>query len=138
MAYCTVEDIQALLQAKFSTEGTPSSSDVEEIIEDVAAELDGLLQAAGYTVPVTSPAGAVRLLKKMNRFCAAVPVWHSSYVEGQAPVRVDSWAKQCEGFKKLIVEGKIQLPGVDPEGPNDPVFDLTAFPNRDGYWRSDD
>jgi hypothetical protein len=137
MAYCTVEDLEKEMQLTVSIGGRPDREDVEAIITDVAAELDGIAQAAGYTVPVTN-SQAVALLKRYNTVCACVSVWHSGFISDAAPARVEYWDKQCEAFKMRLKKGEQQLPGLTPTSDIDPVFSIVAFPNRDRYWRTDE
>lgn len=135
MAYCDVEDIEKEMQLTVSIGGRPDRDDVDAIIDDVAAELDGIAQAAGYTVPVTGTQ-AVALMKRYNTICACVAVWHSGFVSDAAPARVDYWDKQCEGFKSRLRKGDQQLPGLTPESDIDPAFEIVRLPNRDRYWRT--
>jgi hypothetical protein len=127
------------MQATIKQAGTPSRADALEIVEDTAAELDGIAQAAGYAVPVTNTQ-AVALMKRYNRLCAAVAVWHAGFVSDTAPARVDYWNDQCEGFKTRLRKGEQELPGLDPLSDIDPAFAISTFPNRDNYWqhRQDD
>jgi phage gp36-like protein len=130
-----VADVEQLMQVNIKQAGTPDRADVEEIIDDVAAELDGIAQASGYTVPVTN-AEAVALMKRYNRMCAAVAVWHAGFVSDTAPARVEYWNTQCEGFKARLRKGEQELPGLEPLSDIDPAFEISTFPNRDRYWRA--
>jgi len=133
MAYCTVEDVEQLMQVVIKQAGTPDRAAALEIVEDTAAELDGIAQAAGYEVPVTGTQ-AVALMKRYNRMCAAVAVWHAGFVSDNAPARVEYWNEQCEGFKTRLRKGEQELPGLEPLSDIDPAFGISTFPNRDRYW----
>jgi len=135
VAYCDVADIEKEMQLTISIGGRPDREDVEAIIDDIAAELDGIAQAAGYTVPVTGTQ-AVALMKRYNTICACVPVWHSGFVSDSPPARVEYWDKQCEAFKMRLKKGEQQLPGLLPESEIDPAFEIASFPNRDRHWRT--
>lgn len=135
MAYCTVENVEREMQLTISIGGRPDRTDVEDIIDDVAAELDGIVQAAGYTVPVTGTQ-AVALMKLYNTVCACVAVWHNGFISDAAPSRVDYWDKQCEGFKTSLKKGEQNLPGLTPTSDIDPAFAIATTPNRDRYWRN--
>jgi hypothetical protein len=135
MSYCDVDDVSELMNLTISVAGRPNRDDVDEIIDDTAAELDGIAQAAGYTVPVNGTQ-AVALMKRMNRMCAAVATWHAGFIADVSPARVEYWNAQCEGFKSRLKKGEQQLPGLTPESDIDPAFAISAFPNRDRYWRT--
>jgi len=67
MAYCTIEDVQ-IFAAKFplSASTTPTSTQVETLIDLTAAQIDSVLLSKGYTVPVTTPAAFVESLRLLN------------------------------------------------------------------------
>lgn len=67
MAYCTIDDVQ-IFAAKFplSTSTTPTSAQVETLIDLVAAQIDSVLLSKGYTVPVTTPTEFVNSLRLLN------------------------------------------------------------------------
>lgn len=52
MPYLSVEDIERELGLVFGPDTHPTRDQVEEILEQVEAELDGLVAALGYAVPV--------------------------------------------------------------------------------------
>lgn len=134
MAYCTVADVEALMQIKFSHgSGRPLYADVEQMITDVAADLDGVVQAAGYTVPVTT-AAAVALLRRYNTYGAAVAAWHAGYVSADEPPRVAYWRMQYEAFLARLRRGEQNLPGLTPESDLDPAWAVVPLMARDPYW----
>jgi len=49
----------------------PTSTQVTILINQIAVEIDAVLEAQGYTVPVTSPANFVNALKAVNAYGAA-------------------------------------------------------------------
>ena len=132
MAYCDVDDVSQEMQLTFSIEGYPSQADVEEVIEEISSDLDGIAQAAGYTVPITGTS-ALRVMKRYCRLCTAAQVWSSGFVAMTNPTRFEYWDKECEGFKERLRDGDQQLPGLTPESDLDPVFDIAESPCRDPY-----
>lgn len=52
MPYLTVADIERELGLSFSEASQPTSVEVEEIIGEVEAELDGFVASLGFSVPV--------------------------------------------------------------------------------------
>jgi hypothetical protein len=137
MAYCTVADVERLMGTKFTIDSRPSTADVDEAIDGVSADLDGAAQASGYTVPVTG-VQAVALMKRYNRYGAACTAWHTGYVSDTLPPRVEHWCSTYRDFLKALREGKVQLPGEEPESDLDPVFAIVQQPPRDRYWTGKD
>ena len=139
MSYCVVSDIEALMGIKFGHHtGRPTYEEVEDdFIVRVAARLDGVAQAAGYTVPVTSTQ-ALALMKTMNAYGAACAIWHAGYVSQAAPARVEYWCDEYRQFLTDLRKGDMDLPGEDPEGDLDPVFGIAQSPARDGYFTGED
>jgi hypothetical protein len=139
MAYCTVADVEKAMQRKFShNSGFPRYDDVQEYIDGVAANLNGILQAMGYTVPVTAT-DAVALLKRYNTFGAACQAYHAGYrTEDILPPHAEYWCNQYSEFIARLEEGAQQLPGLTPEGPDDPVFEIVQSPPRDRYFTGQD
>jgi len=135
MSYCDVTDIEQEMQLTISIDGRPNRADVTEIIAEVSSDLDGIAQAAGYTVPVTSESAA-RVMKRYTRLCTAAQVWNSGFISMAPPVRLEYWEGQCEGFKERLRKGEQYLPGLTPESDLDPAFGIATFPNRDRYWQT--
>jgi hypothetical protein len=72
MAYCTITDVRAKNPKQtYDDDSTPTQTQVEQFITDIAVEIDNVLQAQGYTIPVTSPANFVSHLKQVNANGAA-------------------------------------------------------------------
>lgn len=72
MAYCTISDVRGLNPKRtYSESTTPTETQVNQYITDIAVEIDNVLQAQGYTIPVTSPENFVSHLKLLNTRGAA-------------------------------------------------------------------
>ncbi len=72
MAYASLSDIQALNPKRtHDATSTPSSTQVTALMVQVAVEIDAVLEAQGYTVPVTTPTNFVAVLKAINAYGAA-------------------------------------------------------------------
>jgi len=133
MSYCTVTDVETLMQIKFSLNSRPNLKQVKEIIAAVAAELDGVVQAAGYTVPVTATA-AKAVLTRENTLGAACECWHAGYISDTAPARAEYWCEQYAAFLNRLRKGEQQLPGLTPTSDLDPAFAIAPQVARDPYW----
>lgn len=133
MAYCEPADVETLMQIRFTNNSRPSRDQADEIIGNVAAELDGVAQAAGYTVPVTATA-AVAVMKRENVLGAACECWHAGYISDTAPARAEYWCTQYREFLGRLKKGEQQLPGLTPESDLDPAFAVVPQMGRDTYW----
>lgn len=72
MAYCALSDVQALNPKRtYDDNSEPTSTQVGTLITQTAVEIDAVLQAQGYTVPITTPTNFVNFLKMVNAYGAA-------------------------------------------------------------------
>ena len=111
--YCTIPQIEAHTGLGYDAESQPSRTEVQRIIEGVAREIDGVLQASGYTLPITSPVDAVATLRDYNALGGSYRAWYAS-VQGTAVFpAVVSWREDYLLFLKNLKEGKTGLPGID-------------------------
>lgn len=131
--YSTVADVETLMQIKFSLNSRPNREQVEDILEAIAAELDGVAQAAGYTVPVMATA-AKAVMARENTLGAACECWHAGYVSDTAPARAEYWCTQYSDFLNRLRKGEQQLPGLLPASDLDPAFGIVPLVPRDPYW----
>ena len=133
MAYCTPEDVEGLMQARFTVNTRPSAPDADMIVDNIAADLDGIAQAAGYTVPVTATQ-AKALMKRYNTLGAACECWHSGWrSDAQTPPNVEYWCNTYTDFIKRLRAGEQQLPGINPESNTDGYFIARPQIPRDGW-----
>lgn len=122
------------MQISFSASTKPTSYDADSIVENIAADLDGIAQASGYTVPVTGTQ-AKALMKRYNILGAACECWHSGYrSDAQLPPNASYWCDSYKAFVDRLRKGQQQLPGLDPVSDIDPVFTVVHFPQRDEYF----
>lgn len=113
-AYCSLADVEGETGFKYDAESQPSRTEATNIIEGVAAEIDGALEAVGYTIPVASTATrALQMLRRYNILGAAYRCWHADVRGTDDFPAVKSWELDFRTFIKNISEGKIKLPGVD-------------------------
>ena len=137
MAYCVVADVEKLMGTQLSATSRPATDDVSDFIDHVAADLDGVAQSAGYTVPATG-AQAIALMKRYNIYGAAVAAWHAGFVSDDLPPRVEYWDTQYNNFIARLRRGEQELPGADSESDADPAFDIAPAVPRDGYWLTEE
>lgn len=110
MSYATIQDVQArdpTLQITASS--VPNASQVSRFIEDTAAELDGILAALDYSVPIaTTATQAHAMLRGFNALGA------NAYVQEATPTSRDRdlARKLWEDCKKALAAGNVALPGA--------------------------
>lgn len=115
-AYCTIADVETHVGLPINAESQPGRTEVNRIITTVAREIDGVLQAAGYTLPVGPTfLDALEMLKSYNTLGAAYRTWYGAQ-RGTAvfPAAV-SWQTDYREFLKALKKNEIALPGIGPD-----------------------
>ena len=86
MPYCELEDVQQLIpKRKITTDTTPNVTQANAVIAQIAVEIDSVLQGRGYTVPVTTPANLVEVLKAVNSYGAGALIEQGMLPETTEP-----------------------------------------------------
>lgn len=102
MSYCTLSDVQELIpKFTISDTSTPTQTQVESLIAKVAVEIDAVLEAQGFTVPVTSPANFVLWLKNLNALGAAARAMQGMFPSTTEKDSTPAW----QTFRKDYKEG---------------------------------
>lgn len=115
MAYSEIDDVRDLL-GKFALSSTtkPTEAQAIALTDQVGAEIDSVLSAAGYTVPVTAPTYFVSALKVLNSAGAAAMVLRSMFPDAAGAAATESYAFFYQWYK----DGLARLrdgSGVPPE-----------------------
>lgn len=108
MPYATPSQVFARSRGRtFTATSKPSTTDVDQYLIDTAAELDGILRARSYTVPVaTTATSAFGLLAGYNAIGALATVELSApSPQGKASEALKLWA-EC---KRMLRAGDIEL-----------------------------
>ena len=135
--YCKISDVEGKLQLKIAPSGRPNREQVEEEIVRQSSEIDGILQAQGYSLPISNTT-ALEYLNALCTVCTTAAVLHTGFFQQNASAKATYWKEQCENQKARLSDGKAQVPGLTPEGPEDPVFMIAPHPNRDRFWWTKD
>ena len=131
MAYCTVPEVETLMSLKFTSASKPTTAKVEELIADIEGEMDGVIEAAGYALPIGGTS-ALALLKRYNEYGVAAAVWHSGFITENDIPRVAYWHQEYKDFLMRMRKGDQFLPGaVTESGPGDPAFTIAGFANME-------
>lgn len=115
-AYCSLADVEGTTGFKYDAESQPSRTEARNIIEGVAADIDGALEAAGYSLPIASSATrTLTRLKYYNTLGAAYRIWHADVRGAETFPAVVSWETDYREFITRLEDGKTKLPDVDSD-----------------------
>lgn len=115
-AYCTIGDVEAHTGKGYTGKTNPSRTRVQLIIQTVSQELNGALQAAGYTLPVSSAAtDALEMLRGYAALGGAYRAWYAATRGSTVFPAAASWREDYLMALKGLREDLIALPGIDPE-----------------------
>lgn len=115
-AYCTIADIEAHTGLGFSADKQPSRTEVNRMISGVAREIDGALQAAGYTLPIgVAFTDALEMLKFYNTLGASYRAWYGAQRGTSVFPAVVSWRDDYRDFLKALKKNEMALPGIGPD-----------------------
>ena len=135
MAYCTITDIQTINpQRTYSATSKPTATQVNSIMDLIAADIDVILGAKGYTTPVTTPDAFLNWLKLLNAYGAAAEVEASMFPEtvekGSTPHSMDL-LKKYEKRLTMLKSGEvtpISISGNDVSSFYHVMSDQDEFP----------
>lgn len=106
MAYAT----RAQLEARIPVVGgetafSPlSTTQVDEVLDGVAAEIDGVLASLGLTTPVTAPAALLSLVTSLNVWGAAAEVRRARFQDKGGPNAETAWRFFEDRYRKGLDE----------------------------------
>jgi len=103
--YGTVAQVKTVLN------NDPAFSDprVQELLNEVAAELDAVLLSAGYLTPVTGTQDLLLVSGFVVSFVAA-RAYREWYRSNDAPDHVTAWEARWEKFIGRLLDGTLRLP----------------------------
>lgn len=111
MSYCTITDVQALNPKRtYSATTTPTTTQVGTLIDQIASEIDAVLAAKGYTIPVTTPATFVTFLKTVNAYGAGALAEAAMFPETSEAGSTPHWKmlqSKYDAWLKLLVDGGV-------------------------------
>jgi hypothetical protein len=147
MAYCTITDVRGKNPKQtYSASSTPTQTQVEQFITDIAVEIDNVLQSLGYAIPVTTPANFVNHLKQVNANGAAALADMAMFPD--SPEGTSPYGKQLYSIyqKQLAALRNGEIPAdLSQETGSSPVAsyyskmtDQAEFPDPDFRKRSQD
>lgn len=106
MAYCAIADVQALNPQRptYSSSTKPTSTQVEEFIDQIANVIDSKLSARSVGVPVTTPARWVSWLKWGNAHGAAAMAEMAMFPEGGGPGQTPHGTQLWNMYQKFLTD----------------------------------
>lgn len=110
MGYATVIDVAAqdVARGTYTATSRPTASQVILYLDNTAAELDGILRAQGYTLPIGGEATqALTMLREFNIFGAAAMVEQTA--QNTTPQRLQTALKLWDDCRKMLQGGVIEL-----------------------------
>lgn len=124
MAYCTITDVQALnAQRTYGATTKPTTTQVTALIDQIAAEIDAVLAAKGFTIPVTTPTTFVTFLAAVNAYGAGALAEASMFPELSDAGSTPHWKvllAKYDAWMKLLIDGSAIPASLDAgtEGEN--------------------
>lgn len=111
MAYATLDGVREQNpRAVYSDTSKPTVAQVEQLLEDVAAEIDTRLAAAGYIVPITVPAALLATVTRLNAMGAAAMAQMGMFPEtvgagATSDLGSRLWKMYQDGLEALVKAG---------------------------------
>lgn len=118
MAYATLDGVKEQdPRAVYSDTSKPTEAQVLVLLEDIAGEIDTVLGAAGYTVPITAPAALLSTVTRLNAIGAAAMAHMGMFPEsvGAGPTSdlgSRLWKMYTDGLERLVEAGKAGATGT--------------------------
>lgn len=135
MPYCDLSDVQNLNPKRtYSATTTPTTTQVNAMIDLIASDIDMLLEAKGYTNPATTPTAFVNWLKLVNALGSAAMAEDAMFPEtvekGSTP-HASILRKQYMERLNMLKSGEISpdsIGGDDVSSFYHVMSDRDAFP----------
>lgn len=110
MAYCVLADVEGRMRGPaLTSSSTPTIDEANQIIDDIAADIDAALSSLGLEAPVSAPAALVAWLRQVN------VVGVLAEIADTRPQRKDTpswWRSRYEKMLDRIWSGKVDFPGM--------------------------
>ncbi|MBZ0315088.1 MAG: hypothetical protein K8L91_01625 [Anaerolineae bacterium] len=115
----------------FDATTEPTLVEVTSTIDQVEAEVNGVLSAEGYeTVPATGTA-SVNLLRGYVEKEVAYQTYTQVYGVNELPPAVKAWHEDYRAFLSRLRRGEQYLPDQQPQSEDEPIFGIVRHPERD-------
>ncbi len=109
----------------------PTLHQASATLDQIEAEINGVLAAEGYaTVPATG-AASVNLLRGYVETEAAYKLFTQVYGPNDLPEVVKAWHEDYRAFLSRLRRGEQYLPDQQPQSEDEPIFGIVRHPERD-------
>lgn len=137
-SYATNADVESRLKnwftVPFADDTEPTDDTVSDYIDQVEAEINGVLSAQGYSTIPAAGANDVKMLRRYVAQMTAVLVWQEFYSvpdDDDIPSPFGMWIKAYDTFMRALRRGEQHLIDQSPQSDDDPVFMVVRHPQRD-------
>ena len=120
--YATGADVQAHLNAlggpgiTLGAASVPTLTQAEKWLDQVAAEVDGILRANGYgTVPATGTSDVLMIGRYVAEKVACM-VWQAGFMSDELPAKVKNWCEDYTTFIERLIAKSMRLVDQAPRG----------------------
>lgn len=113
--YADGDDVQALFNVMggavitLGAGTTPTLAQVEGWLDQLAAEVDSILVARGYSTVPASGTNDVLMIGRYVAQKAAALAYHAGYMFDDTPDKVKLWETEWADFLKALEDGKRRL-----------------------------
>lgn len=105
--YAVYTDIYTKLP-RLSSVASLTTTEIEEFIDEIEAEINSGLRYCGYTVPITN-ASDITMLKRFVSEKAAAVSFHAAFIDETSPDIVKSYEADYTAFMLRLRECKLML-----------------------------
>jgi len=125
-AYATIEEVRQLLPSRtYDANSKPTLEMAEQIVKDVAVQINGVLRGLGYSTPL-SGTDDKKLLGSINRLGAAAMIEAATMVavQGRSEIAL-MYQQRFDDMMDDLGKGKYKFatagfpPALQPDGPDD-------------------
>jgi hypothetical protein len=97
----------------FNATSHPNSTEVDSLVDEIAADVNAVLIALGYSAPA-SGANDILLIKRYVSMKAACEAFKMGFMGDQLPAKVVSWCESYDKFIDRLLDGDYSL--IDQTG----------------------
>jgi len=128
-AYCEVADVERLTGKDYSAVSAPTTGGLETIITEIGSQLNGVLDALGFSIPIAATATkSLAILSNLNATGAAAQAEFAVPGLQEPSLRAESWRMSFDRGVRLLVSRGMSLP--DATTPSAvPVAEEVASPS---------
>ncbi|MBZ0320275.1 MAG: hypothetical protein K8L91_27940 [Anaerolineae bacterium] len=113
------------------TTSEPTLNQTLATLDQIEAEINGVLAAEGYATVPASGSASVNLLRGYVETEGAYKLYTQVYGPNALPEAVKAWHEDYRAFLSRLRRGEQYLPDQQPQSEDEPVFGIVRHPERD-------